>query len=435
MNVSDRPAAHVSRIARAAWPGTSGAPERWSVAPVNSAIAADLAELDTHALHSGRLTRLRAELRRRDYAGALLSDPMNIRYATGTRNMAIWTMHEGGRYAFVASDGPVVMFEYSATQHLAHGFANIDEHRIGTGWSYFLAGPRAGEKAGLWAEEVASLVEQYGGRNRRLAIDRCNPAGTQRLLARGLTLHDAQEALEHARMVKTPEELRCVRASMAVCDLAVDRMRAALEPGISENQLWSVLHETNISHGGEWIECRLLASGPRTNPWFQECSGRLIEPGDIVCFDTDMVGPHGYLADISRSYVCPGRKPRDTQRAAYDLAQQQVLHNLALLKPGLSFREFIERAWPMPERFVPNRYMSLVHGVGMVDEYPAIVNREDFDDWGYDGVFEENMVVSVESYIGGVGEAEGVKLEQQVLITATGTEILSQAPFVDAIEP
>jgi Xaa-Pro aminopeptidase len=306
--------------------------------------------------------------------------------------------------------------------------------RDATPWIYFLAGPRVEEKAEIWAEEVASLVERHGGRNRRLAIDRCEPAGTQRLLARGIELFDAQEPLEQARRIKSAEEIACLQASMDVCDLAIDRMRAALRPGITENQLWAVLHETNIAHGGEWIECRLLTSGERTNPWFQESGDRVIQPGDIVGFDTDMVGPEGYLADISRSYVCPGAKPTGRQRSLHARAQEQVLFNMALLKPGLSFREFAERSWPVPEEYVANRYMMMVHGVGFVDEYPSVAYARDFEDWGYDGVFEENMVVSVESYIGEVGGKEGVKLEQQVLITATGAEPLSQTPFTDAIE-
>jgi Xaa-Pro aminopeptidase len=396
---------------------------------------ADIAAVDEQRMRQDRLDKLRAELRKRDYAGALLSDPINIRYATGARNMAIWTMREGGRYVFVATEGPVVMFEFAATRHLAEGFDTIDELQTGTGWSYFIAGPRVAEKAATWAEEVASLVERHGGRNRRLAVDRCNPAGTACLLARGIQLFDAQEAVEQARMVKSPDEVACLRNAMAVCDIAVDRMRASLEPGITENQLWSVMHDTNIAHGGEWIECRLLASGQRTNPWFQECSDRVIEAGDIVGFDTDMVGPHGYLADISRSYVCPGRRPSDEQRSLYEIAQEQVLHNAGLLRPGLTFRDFIDRAWNVPEAFVANRYMTLIHGVGMVDEFPGIVYAQDFADWGYDGVFEENMVVSVESYIGAQGGAEGVKLEQQVLVTAGDAEILSRSPFLDAIEP
>ena len=76
---------------------------------------------------------------------------------------------------------------------------------------------------------------------------------------------------------------------------------------MTEEELWSYLHKTNIENGGEWIETRLLSSGPRTNPWFQECSNRIIQKGDLVAFDTDMVGPYGYCADISRTFVEGGK--------------------------------------------------------------------------------------------------------------------------------
>jgi Xaa-Pro aminopeptidase len=77
--------------------------------------------------------------------------------------------------------------------------------------------------------------------------------------------------------------------------------------------------------------------------------------------------------------------------------------------------------------------MMMVHGVGLVDEYPSVAYASDFKDWGYDGTFVENMVVSVESYIGEVGGKEGVKLEQQVLVTANGAVPMSKTPFEDAI--
>ncbi|MCC7048115.1 MAG: hypothetical protein IT562_15490 [Alphaproteobacteria bacterium] len=84
---------------------------------------------------------------------------------------------------------------------------------------------------------------------------------------------------------------------------------------------------------------------------------------------------------------------------------------------------------------MPHRYMMMVHGAGMVDEYPSIAHAADYEDWGYDGVFQEDMVVCVESFIGAVGAKEGVKLEQQVLITRNGAEPLSRAPFADALVP
>ena len=404
------------------------------VAPLGLDITGRLAAIDQVELTQDRLERFRAELRRHDYAGALLSDPMNIRYATGTRNMAVWTLHGPGRYAFVATEGPVVLFEFGSSKHVSEASPVVDEQRTSTPWFYFLCGPRVGEKAEIWAEEVAGLVRRHGGGNHRLAVDRCEPWGARRLLDRGIELFDVQEAIEQARHIKTPQEIKCLQLSMDVCDIAVERIKAALQPGITENQIWSVLHETNIAHDGEWIECRLLASGERTNPWFQECSNRIVQAGDIVAFDTDMVGPCGYLADISRAFVCPGKKPTADQRRLYELAQEQVLFNTDLLRPGLSFREFSEKCWPVPEAFVPRRYMMMIHGVGFVDEYPSIAYQADFADWGYDGRFEENMVVCVESYMGEVGGREGVKLEQQVLITAQGAVPMSKTPFADAIE-
>lgn len=407
----------------------------WSATPVDASLIERGAAIDQAALRAYRLERVREELRARDYAGGVLSDPMNIRYATGARNMAVWTMHGPGRYAFVATDGPVVLFDFTSSMHTSDGIETIDERRSSTPWFYFLSGPRTGEKAIAWAEEIAAMVRSHGGGNRRLAVDRCEPAGTVRLLDAGIELFDAQEVMERARAIKSGEEIACLQLSIDVCDLAVERMRAALEPGITENQMWAILHETNIAHGGEWIECRLLASGPRTNPWFQECGDRVIEPGEVVAFDTDMVGPHGYLADISRSFLCPGGAATARQRSLYAQAQEQVMTNIGILKPGLGFREFAERCWPVPEAFVPNRYMMMVHGVGFVDEYPSVAYAQDFADWGYDGVFEENMVVSVESYMGEVGGADGIKLEQQVLIGAKGAAPMSRSAFVDALEP
>ncbi len=401
--------------------------------PLAFDVAARIAAIDQRKLRAYCLARVRAELKKRDYMGCLLSDPMNIRYATGSRNMQVWTMHSPGRWAFVPSEGPVVLYEYTSSTHLSEGLETIQEVRPAIPWFYFLAGPRSGEKVLLWADEIAALVAKHGGGNRRLAVDRCEPAGASALAARGVELFDAQEPLELARLIKSPEEIAALELSMEVCDAAIARMRETICPGITENQLWAVLHDVNIAHDGEWIECRLLASGERTNPWFQESSNRVMQAGDVVAFDTDMVGPLGYLADISRSWICPGRRPTNAQRRLYALAEEQVLYNMALIKPGLSFREFAERCWPVPEAFVPNRYMMMVHGVGLVDEYPSIAYARDFAEWGYDGEFQENMVVAVESYIGEVGGKEGIKLEEQVLITARGARNLSRTPFADAL--
>jgi Xaa-Pro aminopeptidase len=386
------------------------------------------APVDLDRMRRYRLGRLRAELEKRDFAGLLLFDPINTRYATDATNMQIWCAHYETRCVFVATEGPVVLFDYAKLPHLAEGLPTVDEYRVLPSFYYFAAGPRGEEKAKIFGDQIADLVREHGGGNRRLAVDRLSHLGIDALRAQGLEVMAGEPVAEDARAIKSAEELVLMRAAIAVCEAGMDAMRAALEPGITENALWARLHETNIRLGGEWIETRLLSSGPRTNPWFRECSMRAIETGDLVSFDTDLIGPYGYCADISRAWIC-GAKPDDEQRRLYAAAHAQVQHNIAMLKPGMSFREVSEAAWPIPEEFLSHRYGTLIHGVGLADEYPGIKHRPDFPAKGYDGMIAPGMTLCVESFIGVEGGREGVKLEQQVLVTEGGVEMLSSYPM------
>jgi Xaa-Pro aminopeptidase len=115
------------------------------------------------------------------------------------------------------------------------------------------------------------------------------------------------------------------------------------------------------------------------------------------------------------------------------MAHEQVEHNIAILKPGLTYREVAERAWRIPERYFDRRYPSIIHGVGMHGETPLVAHFADFDRFSRDDVLEPGLVVSVESYIGEVGGREGVKLEEEVVITETGAERISRYPFDDRL--
>ena len=198
-----------------------------------------------------------------------------------------------------------------------------------------------------------------------------------------------------------------------------------MQQNLTEEELWSYFYKNNIEYGGEWIEARLLASGPRTNPWFQECSNRIIQKGDLVAFDTDMVGPYGYCADISRTFV-EGGKLNPEQQELHNLAVENIKYNEQLIKPGIHFKEFAEKAWKLPENCYDNHYPCQVHGIGMCDEWPFIAYpNKDYSNGDFSGMFEENMVIAIESYIGEVGGKEGVKLEDEYLITKNGLNLLS----------
>ncbi len=398
-------------------------------------VEARLAIIDGAALRRGRLARLQAELRDRDLAGCVLFDPVNMRYATGLRNYQVMQMHIPFRYAFVPADGKAVGFELGAEGADSPYPETVAEIRPSRIPNFFLGGSRLAEHAGRWARDIAQLARDHAGANRQIAVDRIGPAHLQALQAAGLTAVEAQEPVELARAIKLPEELAAMAVDIFVAEAGVARMKEALRPGLSENAFWSILHETNAAAGGEWIECRLVASGQRTNPWGAECSGKTIEAGELVGFDTDMVGPGGTCADISRTLLCGDGPPTERQKELYRMAVEQLEHNMALVRPGISFRDYAERCWPLPDAFVANRYPEVAHGIGLCDEYPGIPAIQDWDDQGYqggyDGVIEENMTLCVESYIGAEGGPEGVKLEQQVLVTAEGCRLLSTFPLED----
>jgi Xaa-Pro aminopeptidase len=184
-----------------------------------------------------------------------------------------------------------------------------------------------------------------------------------------------------------------------------------------------------LANNGDWHDGRMLASGDRINPWFQEATDRKLEAGDLVGFDTDMVGPFGYCADISRTFVCGASRPTNRQKVLYRQALDEIEHNLSLVRDGITLEEFGERAFVQPEVFHHNQYSCICHGVGMCDETPKIYYPKDQAEKGYPGTLSENMIICLESYVGTVGERDGVKLEQQVRVTKDGYELLSTNPL------
>ncbi|MYB04169.1 MAG: aminopeptidase P family protein [Acidimicrobiaceae bacterium] len=391
-------------------------------------MAAGLRLPDRGAIRRYRLERIRSQLRAAGCDGALLYDPLNVRYATDTTNMSIWTMHNAVRYAFVATDGPVVLFEFSKGEFLDTHSEVVDEIRPGLSYVYFYAGARAEEVAAEWAQEIVDLLAEHGRGDRRLAIDRIDIAGVRALERHGVHLVDAGELMEEARVVKSSEEIAAMRCAVHACEAAIADMRAAFEPGVTEMGLWAVLQAGNYARYGEWIETRLLASGPRTNPWYHEASSRRVQSGELMGFDTDMICAYGACVDISRTWLCGGGRPTSAQHDVWSLAAEQIERNMELHQPGASVSEIVERSW-YPSLDDYNCYTVLSHGVGLCDEYPSVFTRERWGRTGYDAELRPGTVMCVEAFVGPKSGGEGVKLEEQVLITETGNVCLSKYPL------
>lgn len=276
---------------------------------------------------------------------------------------------------------------------------------------------------------MADLVHSLVGKGATLGLERLNAGVSIALGQLDLKIVDAQQALEMARAIKSPEEMKCVNAALRATEVGVGKLREAIRPGMTENELWSILHQSIIAQNGDYCETRLLTAGQRTNPWFQETASHVIGENELIALDTDVVGCHGYFADFSRTFHAGPGRPTEEQKDLYKVAFEQVHYNMDILKPGMTFRDYADRAWNIPEKYYANRYYLSAHGVGMTGEYPYLYHHGDFPNAGYDGVVEPGMTICVESYIGAEGGKQGVKLEQQVLITDTGIELLSRFPF------
>lgn len=375
-----------------------------------------------------RKQRLVEQVVKHDCAAILLYDPINIRYATDLSNMQLWATHNPFHYALLFADGHAIEFAYRGAEHLADGYETVNEVRPGNAWFYMYTADRLPERVDAWADELVSILHERNGGNMRLAIDKLDPPGVDALRKRGVTVVEGQALTEIARSIKSPEELDLMRWTVRVCEAGMARLYDHSLPGKTEQEIWAELHYENIRSGGEWLETRLLTVGERTNPWFQECSDHVAKAGDMLGFDTDMIGPYGYCADLSRSWTIGHTKMTPHQRDLYLAAREQIEHNLSILKSGLSFDEFNAGSWRIPEKYVACRYSVALHGVGLADEYPSIPLHPDWPA-AYRGEFQDNMTVCVESLIGEEGRGECVKLETQVVITDKGAVRLDSFPW------
>src|SRR5262249_52725181 len=260
----------------------------------------NVSEIDFGRLRAGRLARLQAMMKRHELPVCLFYNPANIRYATGTDVMGVWTAGTFARYCLVPAEGPPTLFEYKGSIHVSRKL--MDDVRPAYTWQY--GGVDAPIKAREWAQSIRSVLRERGLAGERLAVDKLDTAGFLALQAEGLILVDPGPATVDAREVKTPEEVELFKINGGIGDFMLAEFEAAIRPGIREYELLAVLADALLRRHGEFIFTRLVASGTNTNPWLTEAHDKLVMPGDLVGVDTDANGYEGYVIDVSRTFLC-----------------------------------------------------------------------------------------------------------------------------------
>ena len=400
--------------------------------------AAGLELPDLQEMRRHRWARLTAHVVARDYGGLLMFDPLNIRYATDSTNMQLWNTHNPFRAVLLCADGFMVIWDYKNSPFLSAFDPLVRDVRSGADFFYFDRGDKAFDAAQAFAGQVRDLVAEHGQGNMRLAVDKPMMHAFRALTEVGFTLMEGEEVTEKARSVKGPDEIRAMRCASHACETAVRAMedfaRGQVPGGtVSEDDIWAVLHAENIKRGGEWIETRLLASGPRTNPWFQECGPRIVQMNEIIAFDTDLIGSYGICVDISRTWWIGDRKPRPDMVEAMKHAHEHIMTNMEMIRPGARIEDMSRNCHRLQDKYQVRKYGCLMHGVGLCDEWPLVAYPDKMVPGAFDYELEPGMVLCVEALVGEEGGDFSIKLEDQVLVTETGFENLTRYPFDDAL--
>ena len=422
--------------------GTPNNNDRIEIGPTQLAFAewaaAGLALPNLSAMREHRWRRLTQHVVDRGLGGLLMFDPLNIRYATDSTNMQLWNTHNPFRAVLLCADGYMVIWDYKNSPFLSEFNPLVREQRSGADMFYFSRGDKIDEGADVFSNEVRVLLDQHSPGNKRLAADKIMIHGLRALEAQGFTIEDGEEVTEKSRSVKGPDEILAMRCAAHACEVTLVEMERFTRENVplgqtSEDDIWAIMHAENIRRGGEWIETRLLASGQRTNPWFQECGPRIVQNNEIVAFDTDLIGSYGICVDIARTWWVGDAKPGNSMIYAMRHAHEHITTNMEMIKPGVTIPELVENGHRLDDKFQAQKYGCMMHGVGLCDEWPIVAYPDRARAGAFDYPLEAGMVLCVEACVGEVGGAFSIKLEDQVLVTEDGYENLTKYPFDAAL--
>ena len=385
---------------------------------------------DISIINSYRKERVIRQLQENNVDAVLLFDPLNIRYATGTSNMLLWNTHNPFRSCLVFDDGYCILWDYQESNHYVESnYLYIDEVRTGASMFYFAKGDKVKSAAENFSDQVGQAFKKKGKHSKRLAIDKIMLDGFKSLENKDFKIENGEKIMEHARSIKSAEEIKAMRCSISACETSMHIMENKTKPGMTENDIWSILHSENIKRGGEWIETRLLSSGNKTNPWFQECGSRVIQNNEIVAFDTDLVGCYSICTDISRTWWIGDQEPTNEMKQDYHIALDHIQQNSELVAPGVHFRDLTFKGHQLEEIYKKQQYSCRFHGVGLCDEFPLITYPDDYEEGAFDYVLQPGMTLCVEALISRVNGNFSIKLEDQLLVTESGFENLTSYPF------
>lgn len=244
----------------------------------------------------------------------------------------------------------------------------------------------------------------------------------------GASIVDGDFFLKQAKMLKNSEEIKLLRKAARVADAGINRAREILRPGRRECEVVGYAYEKMQSLGMERPQvASICASGERTVPLHRLSSGKIVQHGDFVFMDMG-ANYGGYFSDETRTVPVgkPKEKTKEVYRAVYDALQAAIRK----LNPGTKTAEvnLAARGVIKEAGFEKYGYYGLLgHGIGTSGQEAPVVG-EIVAKGEQKVALQAGMCFTLEPgiYVPGL---VGIRLEDNVLITETGAEVLTRVPY------
>jgi Xaa-Pro dipeptidase len=390
--------------------------------------------VDFSRLRKDRLRKSKEQLNKAKLGALLCFDPDNVRYVTSA-TIGEWARDKMNRFAILPRNGDPILFDVGsrvAVQNSPHGAPWLNgKVRPAVSWGRGAVPPevKAVEKC---AKTIKKVLSDHHIEKEPLGIDIMDFPLYKTLTSERVEIADGQAPMLQARLIKTEEEIELLDMAAMMADCTYYELARAVKPGIRENDLVGIANKSLYSYGSDKVECVNCISGPRTNPHHHDFTDRRLRPGDIVFFDI-MHSYCGYRTCYYRTFSV-GR-PTKEQVERYQECLSWLQASIEVVKPGATTAEIASR-WPGPEVLGCKDESEVLacqwgHGIGMsIWELPVISRA-----WSIEKPYrlQENMVMAMETYAGPKDSDFGIRIEEEVVVTATGHKVITRFPVDDLI--
>ncbi len=384
------------------------------------------AGVDFQKLNHERKERAQAAIKAAGLGAVLCFTFDNIRYVTGT-HLGEWGRDKSDRYVLTPAQGAGEPYLWDPASPAKRKSAPWLNGRVAAPISTLQGAlePAYGVQF-VFAKQIKETLVEMGLENEPIGIDLMELGMLRALEAEGINVVDGQQAMLDAREVKTTEEIELLKQASAMVDATYVDIAQAIRPGTKESDLVAIANKKLFELGSERVECINSVAGPRGAPHSHTFSDRIIQPGDMIFLDV-MHSFNGYRTCYYRTFICG--LPNKAQLEAYEQCSQWVSAAIDAIKPGVTVDE-VAAVWPKAEEFGYKDedeafLLQFGHGIGLsLWERPIISRRYT----GQNTVLKEGMVFAVECWKGAADGSGAARIEEEVVVTKDGCEIITNYP-------